>query len=195
MSNPLQELTEQLAVYANEHDRSGDWPADIVRTLGEFGCWRWGIPKVYGGDEFGSVEMIERLEAVAGGSLTAVLIYTQHDAAADLIVRGDNDRLRDRLGPRLAAGELLLTVGISQLTTSRQGGEPAMKVTWDGSTATFDGLMPWVTSAAEADCIVTAGVLPDGRQLLAAMPADTPGLEVVPPLELARIIHGRVVRV
>ncbi|MCH7812722.1 MAG: acyl-CoA/acyl-ACP dehydrogenase [Planctomycetes bacterium] len=187
MSSSLQELTEQLAVHADQDDRSRDWPVEVIQTLGEFDCWRWGILRVYGGDELGSAEMIERFEAVARGSMTAVLIYTQHDAAADLIVRGDNGRLRDRLGPRLAAGEILLTVGISQLTTSRQDGEPAMKVCWDGSTATFDGLMPWVTSAAEADFIVTAGVLPDGQQLLAAMPTDTPGLEVESPLELAAL--------
>ena len=73
-------------------------------------------------------------------------IFTQHHAAADVIVQGDNEPLREQLCPRIVSGDLLLTVGISQLTTSRQGGEPAMKVSWDGETATFTGVMPWVTT-------------------------------------------------
>ena len=187
MASVLEKLTQELAGSADGYDRSKEWPEDVLRVLGAHGCWRWGIPRAYGGDEHESVRLIEGLEAIARGSLTAVLIFTQHDAAADLIMRGENGALRDRLGPKLAAGEMLLTVGISQLTTSRQQGGPAMKVSLNGRAATFDGIMPWVTSAGRADLIVTAGVLDDGRQLLAAMPTTTPGLAVGPPLELAAL--------
>jgi alkylation response protein AidB-like acyl-CoA dehydrogenase len=44
--------------------------------------------------------------------------------------------------------------------------------------------MPWVTGAARADHLVTGSVLDDGRQLLLAVPRDTPGLVVGPPLPL-----------
>jgi hypothetical protein len=47
--------------------------------------------------------------------------------------------------------------------------------------------MPWVTAAARADLIVTGAALDDGRQMLIALPADRPGLEVCPPFPLAAL--------
>lgn len=185
--NRLDELTAQLAARSDRHDREKSWPVDIVQTLGAFGCWRWGIPRALGGDGLGSAAFMEGLEAVARGSVTAALIFTQHHAAADVIVQGDNESLREQLCPQIVSGELLLTVGISHLTTSRQGGEPAMRVSWDGKTATFTGVMPWVTSAEHADGIVTGGVTDDGQQIIALMPTDAPGLEIEAPVELAAL--------
>lgn len=80
MASVLEKLTQELAGSADGYDRSKQWPEDVVRVLGAHGCWRWGIPRAYGGDEHESVRLIEGLEAIARGSLTAVLIFTQHDA-------------------------------------------------------------------------------------------------------------------
>lgn len=155
-----------------------------MRVITEAGCWRWVIPRELGGDGLSAIELLEGYEAIARGSMAANLVFTQHDAAADLIVRGDNAELRERLCPKLAAGEFLLTVGISQLTTSRQGGKPAMEIDWNGEQARFRGVMPWATAPAHCDGIVTGGVCGDGQQMIACMKTDLPGIAIGEPMLL-----------
>ncbi len=187
MAHDYRELTTRLAEFAQHADVSGEWPGESIDLLGEFGCWRWMIPAEYDGDGCRPSELVAGYEALSRGCMSTALIFTQHDAAVDLIVTGSNDGLKRRLCPALAAGEQLLTVGLSQLTTSHQGGDPVMRATWDGRVARFNGLMPWVTSATEADAVVTGGVLPDGQQIAVYVPTDAAGLRVDPAMELAAL--------
>jgi alkylation response protein AidB-like acyl-CoA dehydrogenase len=48
----------------------------------------------------------------------------------------------------------------------------------------LNGVMPWVTGAAQADHFVTGAVCDDGRQVLLVLPRDSEGVQVGPPLEL-----------
>ena len=43
--------------------------------------------------------------------------------------------------------------------------------------------MPWVTSARNADYIVTGAILPDDNQILACVATDAPGLSVPEPMQ------------
>jgi alkylation response protein AidB-like acyl-CoA dehydrogenase len=59
----------------------------------------------------------------------------------------------------------------------------------------LDGVMPWVTGADHADHLVTGAVLEDGRQVLLALPTDTPGVEVKAPMDLAALSGSRTAEV
>src|SRR5207302_1559832 len=76
------------------------------------------------------------------------------------------------------------TVGLSQLTTSRQHGKPALVAHERGPAIVLNGFMPWVTGAVRADYFITGAVLEDGRQLLAAVPRSLSGVTIDPPLDL-----------
>jgi len=96
-----------------------------------------------------------------------------------------NQRLRERLLPRLARDEIFATVGISHLTTSRQYlGTPAVTARPCEGGYELEGEIPWVTSGARADVLVTGGTLPGGEQLLAALDTRQRGVEVAPAVEL-----------
>jgi alkylation response protein AidB-like acyl-CoA dehydrogenase len=86
--------------------------------------------------------------------------------------------------PALARGDTFATVGLSQLTTSRQHTGPALRVRETPTALILDGVIPWVTGAARAEHIVVGATLDDGKQVLAVMPTDLPGVSVGPPLEL-----------
>lgn len=179
----LNAITAQLKKLQSEDD-AGIWPVDIVALLHESGCRRNVIPTSFGGIGASPRERVETYEAVAAGSLTAALILTQHDAAAELLSSSDNRRLAERLLPGCAAGELLLTVGISQLTTSTRGRGPALRVEPCDNGFDLSGFMPWVTSAPNADFVVTGGVLADQRQILACVSLRATGLNVQTPVKL-----------
>jgi alkylation response protein AidB-like acyl-CoA dehydrogenase len=117
--------------------------------------------------------------------LTTTFVLTQRNGACRRIADSDNAALQAELLPRLGAGELFATVGISHLTTSRQNlARPAVQVTRKPGGFVLDGIVPWVTGATHADYLVTGGTLADGSQILAAVPASLPGVEIQPPQSL-----------
>src|SRR5437588_153390 len=98
---------------------------------------------------------------------------------------------RSRFGhaPRPAArGHPRRTVGLSQLTTSRQHLGPALTARLTADGVLLDGTIPWVTGAARADHVIVGAVLDDGRQVLLALPRGLPGVSVGPALDLAALV-------
>lgn len=177
----LQQHLRGLEVAAPETDA---WPAEALRILAGAGCWRECVPAAFGGDALSPAELLGVYAGVGAGSLTLALILTQHDRACELIATGDNPELARQLLPRIAQGDVLTTVGISQLTTSRRHSGPSLRAARDGKAFRLDGTMPWVTSAMKADYIVAGAVLDDGDQVLACVPTDSPGLTVQTPMRL-----------
>lgn len=179
----LTTLTTELRRYDDGHDERS-WPEGGVRALGEAGCWRNVVSAEFGGVGASPEAQLETYEAVARGSLSLALILTQHDAACELLGDCDNEALMRRLLPRCARGEVLTTVGISQLTTSRRAKGPAMRADPVAEGFRLTGFMPWVTSAPKADYVVTGAVLPDGQQVLACVSTSAAGLSTGEPMEL-----------
>src|SRR5437667_7874478 len=113
---------------------------------------------------------------MASACLATTFTLSQRDAAARRIRdSGRDDVCRELLRP-LACGGRFATVGISQLTTSRQHGGPALRarVTADGFI--LDGTMPWVTGADQAHHLIAVATRDDGTQMLFAVPSDALGL-------------------
>lgn len=151
--------------------------------LADVGAWRWVIPSEFGGDGMSYAGLLRAYAAVAAGDLSTALILTQRDSACDLVARGENNTLKDELRAH-AAGERMTSVGIAQLTTSHGASGPKLRAEPDGDHFALIGEMPWVTGALYCDEIVTGAVLPDGQQLLAAVPVESSGLQVESPMPL-----------
>jgi butyryl-CoA dehydrogenase len=173
-----------LADLANAADAQPNWPSASWDILRRAGVLTWSIPKAHGGEEKPATELLAAYHQLAGACLTTCFILSQREAAARRIIDHGTEALQLELLPPLARGATFSTVGLSQLTTSRQFGKPAMSVTESGDKLIFDGVMPWVTGAAHADYLVTGGVLPDGRQLLTIVHRTLPGVTVAPSLDL-----------
>lgn len=178
------ELRRTLASHAESADREASWPAVSWQALCRAGVTAWGIPAVYGGQQRDAIELLDGYETLAGACLTTAFILSQRESACRRLLASPNEWARSELLPSLARGESFATVGLSQLTTSRQHGAPALVARRTANGWVLDGSMPWVTGAAQADQIVTGAVLEDGRQLLAVMPRRLPGVSAGPPLDL-----------
>ena len=202
MGSALEALTARLAKLATHYDVTGEWPAQSLRHLTDAGAWTWVIPKEYGGFRLDPVSQTLAYEAVAAGCMSCLLILTQRDAACELIAAGENEELKRDYLPRFASNELMTSVGISQLTTSRQGGRPAMAAEPADDGFVLTGVMPWVTGAKQCDNVVSGAVLPDGRQILAVVPLDKDRVEIDTPMQLAALdatltseVHLRAVHI
>jgi alkylation response protein AidB-like acyl-CoA dehydrogenase len=198
----LDPLCARLAELAVEMDRSGGWPAEQLRLCGEAGVFRWFLDPQWGGSDWSEEQIVRGYLELAAACITTTFIITQRTGACRRIAGCSNQVLKERLLPGLARGDAFATVGISHLTTSRRHlGKPVLTAEAVPGGFRLEGMSPWVTGGAAADVIVTAatlverhphpGPLPEGegviatdRQLLIAVPTDSPGVRVADPLPL-----------
>ncbi len=179
----LESLTSRLLAVTKTDDEQ-NWPAEGLRVLSEGGCFKHIVPRQFGGEGAEPAAQLAAYEAIASTSVTLALILTQHDAAAEVLRAAADESVAVEVLKKCASGEELLTVGISQVTTSRRHGRAALRAQRDGDGFLLDGVMPWVTSARRADHIVTAAVLDDGQQLLVCVPTDARGISLLEPMQL-----------
>jgi alkylation response protein AidB-like acyl-CoA dehydrogenase len=182
-----QEMLATLADRANSADAEAVWPDDSWQALCRAGVTGWCIPTAYGGQGLSGVELLDGYERLAGACLTTCFLLSQRDAACRRLLDSGHDTLCQELLPALARGERFATVGLSQLTTSRQHLKPSLAAAGTGTALLLEGTIPWVTGAARADHLVIGAVLEDGRQVLAVLPRDVEGVTIGPPLELTAL--------
>jgi alkylation response protein AidB-like acyl-CoA dehydrogenase len=190
MNTPSLSLDDALTVlseHAADADGTTAWPEASWDALRCAGVPAWTVPTAYGGAELGPLELLAGYRQLAGACLTTCFLLSQRDAAVRRIRDSGNEELRRKLLPPLARGESFATVGLSQLTTSRQHTRPALVGRLEGGRLELDGVMPWVTGAARANHFVTGAALDDGRQVLLAVPRDVPGLTIAEPMQLAAL--------
>lgn len=181
----MDRLCAELAKRSAEIDRTGDWPAEQLRMLGEAGVFRWFLPRAWGGVEWNEAELSRGYMKLAAACLTTTFILTQRSAAVRRIADCENEELKERLLLPLADGSKFTTVGISHLTTSRRHlAKPVLAATEVDDGFILDGYSPWVTGAAHADHVVVGATLDDGRQVLVAAPNQLPGVVAAPHAQL-----------
>ncbi|HKI36832.1 MAG TPA: acyl-CoA dehydrogenase family protein [Gemmataceae bacterium] len=177
-----------LSAHAAEADSDPAWPEVSWAALRAGGVLGWAVPRAHGGQESPYPDLLAGYERLAGACLTTCFILSQRDAACRRLRDGENAALREQLLPPLANGDTFATVGLSQLTTSRQHLGPALTARLADDAVLLDGTIPWVTGADRADHIIVGAVLHDGRQVLLVLPRGLAGLSVGPPLQLAALV-------
>lgn len=182
---------EQLESRAEDADRLPDWPVSSWAVLKESGALGWSIPQEFGGSELGPVDVLNGMEELAACCLTTTFALSQREAAIRHLLRGPR-HLQDRYLPGLAAGDQFATVGLSQLTTSRQHQGPALRATILPSGGfQLDGEIPWVTGADQAAAMIVGATLPDFRQLLIVISNQQLTGMIDSPLPLAALVGSR----
>jgi alkylation response protein AidB-like acyl-CoA dehydrogenase len=184
----LERLCDRLSGLADELDRSQQWPREQLRMCGEAGVFQWFMPRHWGGQEWSELDITRGYLRLGAACLTTTFIITQRTGACLRIAGSDHAALKERLLPGLVSGDSFATVGISHLTTSRRHlARPVLEARHTGDEFILNGYSPWVTGADHASVIVTGAVVEDGRQILVALPTDTPGVTIPPPARLVGI--------
>lgn len=186
----LRSACERIGSAADLTAAAGPWASGSMATLAEHGLLAEFIPAAHGGREADEADRLATLAAVAGSCLTTALAFSQWAAAVRIITAADAS-IQATLLPALARGDAFTTVGLSQLTTSRQHlGRPALVARPAGTGWRLDGLCPWVTGADSSDTIVTGAATEDGS-LFFVVPTDAAGLTIEPPLEMLALSGSR----
>jgi len=178
-------VLDALHEAAEETDTLGRWPREQLRLVAEAGLLEPFAPAELGGTPRPSSEVLRMLGQLASVCLTTAFTLTQPAGVISRLAACDNDDLRRTIVPELLTGRTYGAVGIAQLTTSRRhSARPILAARETDSGYVLEGQIPWVTGGAFAQWIVAGAPLADGRQMLALVPTDLPGLVVEPAAEM-----------
>lgn len=169
---------------ADAADVEGNWPVDDIGALRDAEILNAAFPAPLGAG-FAALDQHLIYEEIARASLAVALILSQRDAAIGLIDSSSSAARTDLL-EQLAKGAFT-TVGVAQLTTSRQGSAPALRAAAEPHGFRIDGLIPWCTGAAKAALIVVGAATNDGQQLLFLLRPECAGVKIEPPLPLVAL--------
>jgi alkylation response protein AidB-like acyl-CoA dehydrogenase len=181
------EALKRIAGRAQRYEISSEWPVMDLVDLHAAGAMRWALPGMNGGDHLSGLELHLRYEKVATASVATALILTQRDAAVGLIEAADNTSRRTSVLNQLVTNEIWATVGIAQLTTSRQGGTPAVTAQRVDGGYLVNGTIPWCTGAAESGFIVAGATLADAQQILVLLKTTERGVRVDEPMRMVAL--------
>lgn len=167
------------------------WPRQQLQAMANAGVTAWDVPVEWGGLDFGPTDQVEGLRLLASRCLVSTFVWTQRSAAVRRIATSANTTAKQHLLPRLLSGEIFATVGISHLTTSGQHLKtPLVAAKKEGAGYLLSGIVPWATSATQADYLITGGALinsdgeASGQEILVCLPSDRVGIDVQSPLAL-----------
>ena len=180
----LLELTHEvadaeLAPRAADFEERGEFPREVVRTLGRAGLLGLPYPEEFGGGAQPYEVYLQVLEVLAGRWLAVAEAVSVHTLACYPVATFGTDEQRKRWLPDLVGGELLGAYCLSE----PQGGSDAAALTTrgerDGDDYVVTGTKAWITHAGVADFYNvfcrTSGPGPDGISCVFA-PASTPGI-------------------
>lgn len=173
---------------APDPEPDGDWPTERLTAVRDSGVLAWGLPDEYGGVPCAPTALFELYRDLSQTCLTTAFILTQREAACQRIAQLAPRHLQQRWLPGLIRGQIMATVGISHLSTSRQHwSQPSVRIIQNPAGYILTGEVPWVTGGCTADLVVTGGVLDSGEQLLVALPTRYPGVRILPALPLTAL--------
>ncbi len=141
------------------HRHNTDIPEEIIAGLAELGGFGLSIPEEYGGyagggesDYLGMViatEELSRGSLGAGGSL-----ITRPEILARALVRGGTEDQKREWLPKLASGEVMVAVSVTEPDFGSDVAGLTVSATRDGDDWVVNGTKTWCTFAARADVVM-----------------------------------------
>lgn len=174
---------------ADEVDKTGEIPENVLRGLADLGCFAMKIPKQYDGLGLSQVNYNRALHLTGSycGNLTALLSAHQSIGVPQPLLMFGTTEQKNKFLPRFRKG----AISAFALTEANAGSDPramttAAVPTEDGSHYIINGEKLWCTNGTKADIIVVMAVTPpkivhgkERKQITAFLvEMNTPGVEV-----------------
>ena len=141
------------------HREDLDIPDEILRPAAELGCFGTCIPERFGGlqpdDRPDSLSMIVVTEELSRASLGAAgSLITRPEIAARALLAGGTDAQQSDWLPRLAAGETLCAISITEPNTGSDVASVALRATPSEGGWILNGGKTWCTFAGRSELLV-----------------------------------------
>ena len=142
------------------HREDLDIPEQIIEAASELGCFGTCIPEKFGGlqpdNKSDSLGMIVVTEELSRGSLGAAgSLITRPEIAARALLAGGTESQQQFWLPKLASGETLCAISITEPNTGSDVAAVSLKATPTEGGWILNGSKTWCTFAGRSELIVT----------------------------------------
>ena len=142
------------------HREDLDIPEQIIEAASELGCFGTCIPEKFGGlqpdNKSDSLGMIVVTEELSRGSLGAAgSLITRPEIAARALLAGGTESQQQFWLPKLASGETLCAISITEPNTGSDVAAVSLKATPAEGGWILNGSKTWCTFAGRSELIVT----------------------------------------
>jgi (2S)-methylsuccinyl-CoA dehydrogenase len=141
------------------HRKDQDIPDAILEPAAELGCFGTCIPERFGGlqpdDKPDSLSMIVVTEELSRGSLGAAgSLITRPEIAARALLSGGTEAQQQKWLPKLAAGETLCAISITEPNTGSDVAAVSLKASRTEGGWLLNGSKTWCTFAGRSELLV-----------------------------------------
>jgi hypothetical protein len=174
-------VEEHIRHQANAWDRAGALPLEVIDQLREHGYLGAPLPEELGGGGMEPITYGLLTEALGSGCSSVRSLLTVHDMVTLAMLRWGSPRIKEELVPRLARGEVLGALGLSEPNVGSAAGDVETTATEDGDSYVLRGTKTWITYGEIAHYFLVLAQC-EGKPTAFVLPADTPGFSRRPLL-------------
>jgi short-chain 2-methylacyl-CoA dehydrogenase len=182
----VREFAEQrVAPVAEELDREGRFPYELVAELAELGLMGMTIPEEYGGagaDTLSYAIAVEELTRI--DSSVAITVAAHHSLGTlPIYYYGSEEQKREWL-PELASGEKLAAFGLTEAGAGSDAGNTRTTAELRDGQWVINGSKMFITNAGTdiTACVTITASTGDGEISNIVVPNGTPGYEISAPM-------------
>ncbi|MCI0777207.1 MAG: acyl-CoA dehydrogenase family protein, partial [Chloroflexi bacterium] len=161
--------TEIAPIAQDMHREDHLVPEELIGKMADLGLFGSSIPEEFGGTDMGLLTMVVLTEELSAASLVAGSLITRSEILTRALAQGGTDEQRQAWLPRIATGELIVGICVTEPDTGSDVASVQCKATrgeLDGDQGwLIDGAKAWATFAGRANILA----------LLARTDPDEPG--------------------
>lgn len=144
-----------VAPEAAERDQNKEFPAQILKKMGELGFMGMMIPPAYGGEGADTISYVLALSEIAYScASTAVVMSVHNSIVCESIYHFGNEDQKQRYLKLLAAGKI---IGAFALTEPHAGSDPVAQITTavrDGDSYVINGVKRFISTGKNAGLVI-----------------------------------------
>jgi len=156
---------KHVAPYTTEVDREGRFPTEAYAALKKEGYMGLLVPSEFGGHTKAMYEHAQTCMALAESCATTALCYMMHNVSTMSLVAFSSEEQKKRFLPKIATGEIALTLAFSETGTGTHFYRPEVKATPVEGGYVLNGKKSFITSALYADYYMVLANNPVGEGL------------------------------
>jgi cyclohexanecarboxyl-CoA dehydrogenase len=188
---------KELAPRSQRWDKSGEFPWDVWRQMGELGLFGLRVPTALGGQEADLVTTGIAIEEVARGDFSCTYGVQLACLGGEIIGRNATEEVRQRWLPAMVSGEAVLAIGLTEPSAGSDAASLACRAVREGDEYVITGEKSGISLGLVAHAIMlfaTTDPSAKARGVTAFLvPLDRPGVSRSPLRDLGARAVGRAV--
>ncbi len=175
---------QEIAPHAEHVDRTGEFPVETFKKMGELGLLGIPFPECYGGSGGDTISYALSVEEIGKACGSTGLSYAAAVSlgAAPVYYFGTEEQKQEYLVP-LATGRALGAFGLTEPNAESDAGGTRTKARSEGDSYVISGEKCWITNAGYARTVIVTAVTgkdDNGKNIISAIivPTDSEGFTI-----------------